>query len=413
MIEIKNINKFIDDLSITGDTPLFYNELVNFTRSKKEIRDSIKDNSFISKENSGYSIKYNARKIFFSCLSDKNISVYDRNKLESQEEIDDYLIRPIKLAFHMDLAYSKVIFASSNIRNSSLLISYLTKNGTKIIDYYNNLIMDKNDYYEIFKVLEINEMDRPDIYKISNILDLCDYNNNLLYFLLAFSSDFIKAMDTLDPYKFDNKGFNKRNAYLLDGDEIFFYPEDFNHEYDSYIEELNNFTLNPQVLTKHITKNNNKYKFTSKKISFEFSLLSDNIIKDEITSPKLDELLNEDRYGYCNENAHFIAFTLGLNREDVFIVSGKCKLNEIDYYYHTLVEDEYFVYDYNNNIIMNKSDYYKLYEVEVLNKTSTKEMQDIIKVVMEEAQLSFEFAILLNYFGKELKNDILKSRVLR
>lgn len=407
MLRIKNINEFLDNLSLTGDTPIFYNKLINFTRNKKEVRDTI-NNSFIFKEDNGYSFIYNGRKISFSCLSDEKISKEDKNRLESKKTLEEYCIeRPLKLAYSMDLVSPIAIFSSSNVAKWNILISYLTKDGFKIIDYNNNLIMNKKDYYEIFQVLEINVMDKSTIYDIYKTLTLVA--PELYLFLLVFSEQFFKKK-----FPYDNLGINHKNNYLYgrDNDTIFFTKEDYNSKNKAYIKELSNFTENPNTLTSHITKCNDKYKFESNEISFDFSLLSENIICDEVTNAKINELLSDKRYNFCHEKAHFVASLFGPDREDVFIVAGKCKINEIDYYFHSWVEDEHFVYDFNTNTIMKKSDFYKLHEVKVINKTCIKEMQDVIKVLIEDAKLSFDGTMLINYFGKEMKDDLIRSRLL-
>ena len=89
----------------------------------------------------------------------------------------------------------------------------------------------------------------------------------------------------------------------------------------------------------------------------------------------------------------------------------KIEANEVDYYNHTWVEieSENLVADYNHNIIMNRDTYYKLFGAKKISKTSTAEMEDVIKTVIIGTGIHFH-PIYIDYLGKEMKNDLMKNK---
>lgn len=103
------------------------------------------------------------------------------------------------------------------------------------------------------------------------------------------------------------------------------------------------------------------------------------------------------------------------NKKSAYVVGGKCKENERDYYYHSWVEvdDENIVIDYNHNIIMNRDKYYRFFEAVAISKTKVEDLEEIIKVLIMEAQLDFD-PMDINYFGTELLRDMKKNaKILR
>lgn len=136
------------------------------------------------------------------------------------------------------------------------------------------------------------------------------------------------------------------------------------------------------------------------------------MLSDKISDSKLKkQLLSESRYHNCHENTPKVAASLDEEtRKKAYIVGGKIKCNDIDYLYHSWVEidDLSAVIDFNNNIIMKKEDYYKLFGAISINKTNILDMMQIIEMVCLKAKLRFHQANL-NYFGNEIMNDLKKN----
>lgn len=203
--------------------------------------------------------------------------------------------------------------------------------------------------------------------------------------------------------KYDQNGRNLKN-YLLFGNEsdiIFF--QDIDNGYTKLQRELDNFTENPKVLSKHISYDEKKREYVlkaSKNSKFYFNLLSDFVDNEGIKS----ELLSKKRYHHCHVNSQVVANGLGDNS---LIVGGKVKINENDYFYHSWVEEENLVYDYNHNIIMDKEEYYKLYGAIPISKTNNHNMKDIIKKLVLDYNIVDSMTI--NYLGEEFYKDFLRN----
>ena len=57
---------------------------------------------------------------------------------------------------------------------------------------------------------------------------------------------------------------------------------------------------------------------------------------------------------------------------------------------------------------MNRDKYYKLFEAKPISKTLSTEMEDIIQTIYYDAKLELH-PLELNYFGKEIMNDLKKN----
>lgn len=250
------------------------------------------------------------------------------------------------------------------------------------------------------------------MYHFRNFEDIYEY--------LIFTKEIFNELSKKDDLKFltekyDENGINLHN-YLLFGnnsDAIFFQREDFKHrKYNKLIRELDDFTENPTRESKHITYVEEKEEYMLKARNFgyvTFDLLS-NFTKDE----KVKEiLLSTARYGKCHINANMVARLLSeKNKASAYIVGGKFKENEIDYFYHSWIEidEKNIVIDFNHNIIMNRDKYYKLFEIVPISKISVSEMEEIIKTITD-ADFNMH-PIELNYFGPELMRDLKKNEAI-
>ena len=64
----------------------------------------------------------------------------------------------------MDLVNPRVAIGHSSINRLHAIIIFQDNGTDKIIDYDKNLIMKKDDYYELFDYKEINTIDKYDLY---------------------------------------------------------------------------------------------------------------------------------------------------------------------------------------------------------------------------------------------------------
>lgn len=368
-----------------------------------------------------YIFKYNNKEYPFTLLSEKNIQEIDKKNLtDTNKRNEPQILRVLKLACSMDLINPKVIIGNSQFRILDNLISF-EENGTeKIIDYSKNIIMKKDDYFELFDFEELNIITKPELYNIFIILSELG-NYKLLYYFLLFTKEMFNDLSKNILFeeinvkkKFNHEGINKKNSSVIGrlSDALYFQDsENRNSKYTEEREEIEEFTLNPNKPTQHITYNEaeDKYIFKNKHFgSFDFSLISDAIDYE----PVKEDLLSYNRFHKCHPNSHNIIRMLSSrDRENSYIVGGKVKANDLDYNYHSWVEidDKNIAIDYNHNIIMNRDKYYKLYEAIAIQKTTAIKMEEIKKILINEADLKLYFSNL-NYFGEEIYNDMLKNQ---
>lgn len=364
-----------------------------------------------------YTFNYKGKNYPFSVFSDYKLQKIDKKVLESSKRIEEQLFRSLKLACSMDLVNPRIAIGNSLIGPFHILIIFQDKGIDRVIDYTTNLVMNKNDYYELFNYCELNTVDKFDLYNIYCMIDeFNDYEH--IYEYLIFTKEIFNELSKKEPFefltkKYDINGFNNHNNILLgdNGDSLFFRDEDvYNMKYDKIIWELDSFTENPTEKSKYILYDNKKekYKIKRKFGFFTFDLLSNMICDKEVK----EQLLSKDRYNKCHQNAIMIARLLSEeDKKTTYIVGGKFKVNEIDYLLHSWIEidEKNVVIDFNHNIVMNRDEYYKLYKVQPISKTIISEMEDIIETVIYDAKL-YVHPIVLNYFGRELMSDLKKNK---
>lgn len=365
-----------------------------------------------------YYFRYGPSKYPFSVFSDYSLQEFDRKLLESDERQSVALFRTLKLACSMDLLCPRVAIGNSLLGIFAPLILF-KKNGTdKVIDYARGLVMNKKDYYDIFRYNEINVVDKMDLYCIYSIMTVFDTYAYLFEYLIFTKEIFSElAQQKIFNFlfsKYDKRGINRCNSLLFGNlcDHLFFQEEDcYKRKYDAFIREVDKFTFNSSVFSEHISycEEKKQYLFEDDEFGyFTFGLLSDMI---DATSSLKKKLLSDLRYHGCHSNVHVVAEMLPeADRSTSFIVGGRFKENESDYFLHSWLEIEgkNVVIDFNHNIIMNRDKYYKLFDVEVMSKTSVVEMDDIIQTVCVDAQLDVS-TVIINYFGKEIMRDLKKN----
>ncbi len=411
---VSNIELFFEEYKQKGDIPKELYELMLFTTYNKVIRHLKCKNRFTKitdRGNGKYVLSYNDKNYYFELFSDKDIQKADKEILSKSARDEWSLSRSLKLACSMDLIEPKVIIGTSNCSLRSFLISFKDKEdaSTKVIDYANNLIMNMKDYYELFKFREISTVDKYDVYCINLILkETGDYACKNIFEYLIFNKEIFNELSKKIAFNFlsknyDQNGKNFRNHLLFgsDSDAIFF--QGIDNDYPKLQQELDNFTENPEVLSKHISYDEKKCEYVlkaSKNSKFYFNLLSDFVDNEGIKS----ELLSKKRYHHCHVNSQVVANGLGDNS---LIVGGKVKINENDYFYHSWVEEDDLVYDYNHNIIMDKEEYSKLYGAIPISKTYNHNMKDIIKKLVLDYNIVDSMTI--NYLGEEFYKDFSRN----
>ena len=121
-----------------------------------------------------YFFRYNNKVYPFKVFSDENLQKYDKKALESFKRMKIDLNRTLKLACSMDLVNPRLIIGSSTVGTFDLLIEYQEKGIDKVIDYSRNLIMNKDDYYDLVNFKEINTVSKYELYEIYYILNEFD-----------------------------------------------------------------------------------------------------------------------------------------------------------------------------------------------------------------------------------------------
>lgn len=396
-----------------------FTNLGAFTASNKAFRDFInriptnKNTTKIKNRNGYYEFLFNGKKYPFTLLSDEDIQELDKKIVTNIEErSNSFLGRTLKLAGRVEYPDAVVKIGKSDIGNFSIIV--FTRNGQEmVIDYENNLVMKKADYYEMTNFKELNSLNKKDVYWLYRLLSLVGYDY-FIHFIL-FSDEMFKEIEKIIPEmseKYDVIGVNNGNKLLLgeDCDATFIMDRDMYFEFQEQKFELDSFTLNPTTDTKKIKKiDDGVFLFKDKKLGdFAFQLLS-----SIATNEDKKTLLSEDRYRKCHVNA--IRMIRGLSENDkkqAFVCSGYITINDKDKFLHSWIEigsgDEAIVADYNHNVIMGKDKYYQLYGASIINKLSALEETEVFDYITRANLIGIDYR-LIDYFGQEIVKDLKKN----
>ena len=274
--------------------------------------------------------------------------------------------------------------------------------------------MEKNDYKELFKLREFNSIEKKDLYLMKSFSD--DLFAELPMEMLLFSKEFIKELSKINQILKNNNLSKNLGIYSLWGngaDHLFFTEYDYKNL--PYYEErklLNHFTMFPDFQDENIKYiSDNKYEIKVKglgKINFGLISKIPNIVKDY---DRVLDLLSENRYRKCHYNAPYLAKVIGEVEPNTYLVSGKIMVNDKDSFYHSWVEskqnNEVLVYDYNTNLIMKKTNYYRLYGAQPINKTKASNIEKIYER-LDDIPIGFNI-IDANYFGEDICRDLDKN----
>ena len=387
-------------------------KLVLFTRENKIIKAiDTKIPSFkIHKQDDGYIFNYNNKDYYFEILSEKKVLLTDKKNLRNyKKRIEKFLERSLRIAGSNELLGQKLLFISSDILGVNCIVEYTKDGVSRVVDYSNNLIMKKEDYFSLFDVEVINTLDKEVLYRYYENMDYLD-DISLMYILLAGE----EIMDTVEKkFRNDNEYLrpNKENDKILgaDNDGIFLTEEDFEENVMDI--EIDSFTLNNKE-NHHIKKDNDEYYYKKNLLARKvyFNLFSSVVEVPEIR----EELHSEERYGHCHFNSKAILNSISKDSYDeAYVVSGKVRLNKYQYVYHSWVEisvnNKTIVIDYNRNLIMGKKDYYNMKKPVIINKT---DMDTINKLEEYERALLPLPCNLELYFSKEILKDLEKNKCL-
>lgn len=409
-VKTKKVDEDLINILVFTGMPKYMEFFGNLTLSNLTIYHVIKLNK-------KYALIKNKKMYYFRKLSDIIPYKHDKKILHDIKKRNGAisLFRTLRLASLRSFINANFIIASTNRGNNSY-IEYEENNEKYIVSYSDNMVMKKDDFIELYNFSEISRLDQVTLYKVHEIIEKVKTDIDIMY-LLLFPDEFIKDLSKTEKYlteKYDKSGINKNNYLITQDDgDIFPIKEDvkFSDEYN----DISNFTLNPDI------KNNSKfsyekenkkyiYKKGNKKICFK--LLSDLIEGNE---NKKQELLSENRYGTCHRDSIELLFRIYIDEDEkIYIVNGKLKQNEKDYFYHSWVEIEtngkVLVYDYNHNILMNKDDYLKLMKAKIINRTDKDSEINLLKL-LHDFELPLQ-PIVFNYFSQELTRDLEKNKFL-
>ena len=357
-------------------------------------------------ENGTYLLKKGEVPVFnFRTFDSLNITDFDRDTLKTNKRKEFSFTRTIKNLFSLDIANSVLIICWSKERSYYAVI----ESRNEIYDYGLNLIMDEEIYFKVFDVKKVSKTSKSDVYFIIRMLNKLDQNDYLLNALIC-SDLFIKELKSKTGINtlYTSYVLNLNNFAII-GDELdcmFFQAIDFYNSKRKLYDTIDNFTLNGKELNDGIT-----YDFDNK--AYRLEEYSFNLLSDYIKERKLKRiLLSDKRYFGCQENSIKLAFLLKYhNIDDVFVVGGKRKANDVDYLFHSWVEVDNYVLDFNSNLVMEKSQYYELYNAIDINRERIENIDECIELAETFYGLQLH-PILYNYFSSFLQTDLKKNQHL-
>ncbi len=371
----------------------------------------------IIKSKKMYALVKDKKKYHFQRLSDIiNYSLDKKILLDPKKRSSKVLMRSLRLACSPDFINACLVVAFTK-NDLSVLIEYEKNHHLYIIDYANNLVMAKENYQELYQMKEVSRIDQVTLYKIHYLLTQGYFKLFPSFYVLLFPNEVLKDISKMEKWfvkKFDHLGIHFNNYFWLgdDCDDLFLTDEDFQVEkISSTYHEIREFTMNPNLPNNHISfdEKTKKYIYHKRNENVTFELLSDYIENPEIK----EELLSFNRYGNCHENSTGLMLYFDTCSKK-WLVNGKIKINEKDYFHHTWVEfekqGEILVIDYNSNIILRKKDYDRLTGAREINRTDVDTLESLIHL-LDDFDLSIPSGIF-GYFSQELKRDLEKNKFL-
>lgn len=357
------------------------------------------------------SFKYMGRSFQFKRLSDTllvPLTVREdlkNNKKKGGESIP----RILRLATNEKLLNPKLLVCYDT--DLLLFVSFCYDENVYVIDYFNDIIMNKDDYFYICKTEVINEVGFRSIYELFDIIKEHDFFISFLYFLL-FPDDIIPSVnryELISNGKYSKNGINLGNYAIIGDscDDIFLLGNDKFRNHD--LEEIEDYTIDLKE-TDHIKCLGENHLFKDDDKEFTFMLFSDIVTDQELANV----LCSMERYQTCHINSwkYVTPISETFSNAKVRIVGGKYLINDVDYYYHTWIELEIegkeFVVDYTKNLIILKEHYYRLTGAEVINVVEEDDIKSIIDYV--KGDILKLNPMDYSYFAQELLRDLDKNK---
>lgn len=319
------------------------------------------------------------------------------------------LPRILRLATCNKLNDSKLLVCYDN--DIHMLVSFNYEGITYVIDYFNDLIMKKDDYFNICKNNILNEVSFRQLYELYVFIKEHGIPLPFTYFML-FPEELITRFYrmNLGIYgDYSKSGINIGNYALIGDncDDIFLHKDDVvKHD---ILDEIEEYTVNG-IETEHIKCLGDNHSYKDENHEFTFMLFSDIATDQEF----INTLRSEDRYGKCHSGswAHVMSVMKAYSDGLVSIIGGKYLINDVDYYYHTWIEleleDRFFVFDYTKNLIMDRDRYYELTGAKVINVVSPDEVRKIIHHVrLGNLRMNI---MDCSYFSKEILSDLERNK---
>lgn len=359
-------------------------------------------------KNNEYRIMESEKELLrFTLFDSLNVNSVDKAILLSDSREKKSFNRILKNFFSLDL--SDPIFIICYLDNK---IYYVIEDNNTILDYSLNLIMNKESYYKLFNIKEINRINKFDLYNLINIIDSLNLNHRFIE-ILSNSTKFLDSLKSKEEFsflngKYDSYGRNKKNM-LLYGDEIdcmMFQADDFFSENRVIQDKIDEFTLSKKDFSNSIEYDSKSKSYIVKgEQDYRFYILSDFVRERKIRKI----LLSDERYFGCHENSFVLSYFVKKHGyENVYIVSGKRKANDTDYLLHSWVEVDGYVLDFNSNMVMKQDEYYELFDAVIINRTLFDDMNENIDIIESKMGLSFP-PIMYNYFGNLMADELKKK----
>jgi len=417
-IQEKNLELILEPY-IKGEIDKDLVRLSTFTQLSSFVRNFYIPNLLVChviKNKNGYALLKNNKKYYFELLSDKIEYKADKKiLLDYDERVKKNIIRSLRLACSKDLVDANLIVASTNF-GLSFLIEYREKGNLKIIDYSNNIIMNKDEYIELYNLEELNRIDQSTLYKIFNLIKEDYFDIFDSYYMYFFDKEMFKELgrnSKLEIFKkYDCDGINLNNFFWFgDNCDCIFFQE-YDYFENPITSAIRQFTSNPVCdnVKFFYDEERNSYYYLNNKEKIYFKLISDYIDNKEVK----EELLSDNRYGKCHTASIKVLFGMK-NANKKYLVNGRIKINEKDYFYHTWMEMEIsnnktIVFDYVSNLIMDKEDYYRLERAEAINRTEPDDLIKLFKLA-NGYELNMH-DMVLGYFSQEFTKDLEKNKFL-
>lgn len=184
--------------------------------------------------------------------------------------------------------------------------------------------------------------------------------------------------------RFSNTEYNIMGIHLSNVPMLVSIEEDIH--YNECAEAIESFTsfqpiehLKYRSWGFHLTKGNHKiYKLEFEDTVIQFSKFSDleavTTNKNRILM-KLELLSEKKRVGNCHYEAMYFSQYFGKKLVTAYIDDSTGFYRIV----HSFIEDDDNVYDYTKNLVMNKKDYYQLFQVEIINVIDRETFMEDLK----------------------------------